>query len=227
MNNYLLECQNINKFYQEGENQTQVLKGVSFAMKPQELVAIVGSSGSGKSTLLHTLGGLDQPSSGEVFIKGQSLQKASESELAKLRNQNLGFVYQFHHLMADFTALENVMMPLLIGRQNKTEAKDRAEKILDAVGLSHRITHRPSALSGGERQRVAIARALVNNPALVLADEPTGNLDHKTTESIFELIQTLNAEQNIAFLLVTHDMSLAQKLSRCLTMQDGILKEGA
>ena len=226
MNNYLLECQNINKFYQEGENQTQVLKGVSFAMKPQELVAIVGSSGSGKSTLLHTLGGLDQPSSGEVFIKGQSLQKASESELAKLRNQNLGFVYQFHHLMADFTALENVMMPMLIGRQNKTEAKDRAEKILDAVGLSHRITHRPSALSGGERQRVAIARALVNNPALVLADEPTGNLDHKTTESIFELIQTLNAEQNIAFLLVTHDMSLAQKLSRCLTMQDGILKEG-
>ncbi len=227
MNNYLLECQNINKFYQEGENQTQVVKGVSFAMKPQELVAIVGSSGSGKSTLLHTLGGLDQPSSGEVFIKGQSLQKASESELAKLRNQNLGFVYQFHHLMADFTALENVMMPMLIGRQNKTEAKDRAEKILDAVGLSHRITHRPSALSGGERQRVAIARALVNNPALVLADEPTGNLDHKTTESIFELIQTLNAEQNIAFLLVTHDMSLAQKLSRCLTMQDGILKEGA
>lgn len=227
MNNYLLECQNINKFYQEGENQTQVLKGVSFAMKPQELVAIVGSSGSGKSTLLHTLGGLDQPSSGEVFIKGQSLQKASESELAKLRNQNLGFVYQFHHLMADFTALENVMMPMLIGRQNKTEAKDRAEKILGAVGLSHRITHHPSALSGGERQRVAIARALVNNPALVLADEPTGNLDHKTTESIFELIQTLNAEQNIAFLLVTHDMSLAQKLSRCLTMQDGILKEGA
>ena len=227
MNNYLLECQNINKFYQEGENQTQVLKGVSFAMKPQELVAIVGSSGSGKSTLLHTLGGLDQPSSGEVFIKGQSLQKASESELARLRNQNLGFVYQFHHLMADFTALENVMMPMLIGRQNKTEAKDRAEKILGAVGLSHGITHRPSALSGGERQRVAIARALVNNPALVLADEPTGNLDHKTTESIFELIQTLNAEQNIAFLLVTHDMSLAQKLSRCLTMQDGILKEGA
>lgn len=227
MNNYLLECQNINKFYQEGENQTQVLKGVSFAMKPQELVAIVGSSGSGKSTLLHTLGGLDQPSSGEVFIKGQSLQKASESELAKLRNQNLGFVYQFHHLMADFTALENVMMPMLIGRQNKTEAKDRAEKILGSVGLSHRITHRPSALSGGERQRVAIARALVNNPALVLADEPTGNLDHKTTESIFELIQTLNAEQNIAFLLVTHDMSLAQKLSRGLTMQDGILKEGA
>ncbi|OOF87936.1 lipoprotein releasing system, ATP-binding protein [Rodentibacter ratti] len=226
MNQYLLECQNINKFYQEGDNQTQVLKRVSFAMQPNELVAIVGSSGSGKSTLLHTLGGLDQPSSGEVFIKGQSLQKASESELAKLRNQNLGFVYQFHHLMEDFSALENVMMPLLIGRQNKTEAKDRAEKMLNAVGLSHRISHRPSALSGGERQRVAIARALVNHPALVLADEPTGNLDHKTTESIFELIQSLNQEQNIAFLLVTHDMGLAEKLSRRLTMQDGVLREG-
>ncbi|OOF51029.1 lipoprotein releasing system, ATP-binding protein [Rodentibacter genomosp. 1] len=225
MSQYLLQCENISKFYQEGDNQTQVLKGVSFAMKPNELVAVVGSSGSGKSTLLHTLGGLDQPSSGEVFIKGQSLQKASESELAKLRNQNLGFVYQFHHLMADFSALENVMMPMLIGRQNKTEAKDRAEKMLNAVGLSHRISHRPSALSGGERQRVAIARALVNHPALVLADEPTGNLDHKTTESIFELIQTLNQEQSIAFLLVTHDMGLAEKLSRRLTMQDGVLRE--
>ncbi|MBF0752379.1 MULTISPECIES: lipoprotein-releasing ABC transporter ATP-binding protein LolD [unclassified Pasteurella] len=225
MSQYLLQCENISKFYQEGDDQTQVLKGVSFAMKPNELVAIVGSSGSGKSTLLHTLGGLDQPSSGEVFIKGQSLQKASESELAKLRNQNLGFVYQFHHLMADFSALENVMMPMLIGRQNKTEAKDCAEKMLNAVGLSHRISHRPSALSGGERQRVAIARALVNHPALVLADEPTGNLDHKTTESIFELIQALNQEQSIAFLLVTHDMGLAEKLSRRLTMQDGVLRE--
>ena len=173
MNNYLLKCENINKFYQEGENQTQVLKGVSFSMEPAELVAIVGSSGSGKSTLLHTLGGLDQPSSGEVFINGQSLQKASANELAALRNRYLGFVYQFHHLMADFTALENVMMPMLIGHQNKAEAKDRAEKMLSAVGLSHRITHRPSALSGGERQREAFARALDNNPSLVLADEPT------------------------------------------------------
>ena len=223
----ILKVENLCKTYGKGEAKVNALKNVSFSLEKGEFAAVVGESGSGKSTLLHTLGGLDQPSSGEVFIKGQSLQKASESELAKLRNQNLGFVYQFHHLMADFTALENVMMPMLIGRQNKTEAKDRAEKILGAVGLSHRITHRPSALSGGERQRVAIARALVNNPALVLADEPTGNLDHKTTESIFELIQTLNAEQNIAFLLVTHDMSLAQKLSRCLTMQDGILKEGA
>ena len=160
MNNYLLECQNINKFYQEGENQTQVLKGVSFAMKPQELVAIVGSSGSGKSTLLHTLGGLDQPSSGEVFIKGQSLQKASESELAKLRNQNLGFVYQFHHLMADFTALENVMMPMLIGRQNKTEAKDRAEKNIRRSRL--KSSYYPSSICTFRAVSVNVLRLLVH-----------------------------------------------------------------
>ncbi|MEE6031086.1 lipoprotein-releasing ABC transporter ATP-binding protein LolD [Avibacterium paragallinarum] len=220
----LLSCQNLTKVYQEGENQTQVLKDVTFSMEEGELVAIVGSSGSGKSTLLHTLGGLDQPTSGEVFIKGQSLQKASADELAKLRNQYMGFVYQFHHLMADFSALENVMMPMLIGKQNRSEAQDRAEKMLQAVGLAHRIKHRPSALSGGERQRVAIARALVNNPALVLADEPTGNLDRKTTESIFELILKLNQEQKIAFLLVTHDLQLAEKLSCRMVMQDGVLR---
>lgn len=225
--NELLRAEQISKFYQEGEQQTPVLKNVSFTMNSGELVAIVGSSGSGKSTLLHTLGGLDQPSQGEVFIKGQSLQKLSSNALAHLRNQHLGFVYQFHHLMADFSALENVMMPMLIGNQNRNEAKERAEKMLQAVGLAHRITHRPSALSGGERQRVAIARALVNRPALVLADEPTGNLDQKTTESIFELIQQLNQEQQIAFLLVTHDLSLANKLSRRLIMQDGVLREEA
>lgn len=220
----LLRCENISKFYQEGENVTQVLKAINFSMHQGELVAIVGSSGSGKSTLLHLLGGLDQPSEGEVLIKGQSLQRLSHHALAKLRNQHLGFVYQFHHLMADFSALENVMMPMLIGQQNKSEARDRAEKMLNAVGLSHRISHRPATLSGGERQRVAIARALVNNPALVLADEPTGNLDHKTTESIFELIQQLNQEQHIAFLLVTHDLTLANKLNRRFVMQDGILR---
>lgn len=223
----LLRCENISKFYQEGENQVQILKNVNFSMNNGELVAIVGSSGSGKSTLLHTLGGLDRASSGEVFIKGQSLQKVSRNALAKLRNENLGFVYQFHHLMADFSALENVMMPMLIGKQNKSEARDRAEKMLQSVGLSHRIMHRPSALSGGERQRVAIARALVNNPALVLADEPTGNLDQKTTESIFDLIKQLNAEQGIAFLLVTHDLNLAAKLNRTLTMRDGVLTENS
>ncbi|MGQ0285981.1 lipoprotein-releasing ABC transporter ATP-binding protein LolD [Pasteurellaceae bacterium 22721_9_1] len=224
MNEILLNCQKVSKFYQEGDKQTQVLKEVTFSLYEKELVAIVGSSGSGKSTLLHTLGGLDQPSSGEIFIKGQSLQQASQDQLAKLRNQYLGFVYQFHHLMADFTALENVLMPMLIANKNKTEAQDRAEKMLSAVGLSHRISHRPSALSGGERQRVAIARALVNDPALVLADEPTGNLDRKTTESIFELIQQLNQEQHISFLLVTHDLQLAEKLQRRMIMQDGVLR---
>ncbi|QLB42268.1 lipoprotein-releasing ABC transporter ATP-binding protein LolD [Mannheimia pernigra] len=221
----LLRCENISKFYDEGEQKVQVLNNVSFSMNEGELIAIIGSSGSGKSTLLHTLGGLDQPSSGEVWIRGQSLQQLSADKLALLRNQNLGFIYQFHHLMADFSALENVMMPMLIGKQNRTEAAHRAEKMLQAVGLAHRIAHRPSALSGGERQRVAIARALVNNPALVLADEPTGNLDQKTTESIFELIQQLNQEQNIAFLLVTHDLNLANKLSRNLVMRDGVLSE--
>ncbi|MDC4237959.1 lipoprotein-releasing ABC transporter ATP-binding protein LolD [Pasteurella multocida] len=225
MKSHLLHCQHITKYYQEGAQQTQVLKDVSFSMQAGELVAIVGSSGSGKSTLLHVLGGLDQPTSGEVFIQNQSLQKINTNQLAKLRNQYLGFVYQFHHLMADFSALENVMMPMLIGKQNKSEAQDRAEKMLTAVGLSHRISHRPSALSGGERQRVAIARSLVNHPALVLADEPTGNLDRKTTESIFDLIKQLNQEQNIAFLLVTHDLALAEKLSRRLVMQDGVLRE--
>ncbi|HEA3287105.1 TPA: lipoprotein-releasing ABC transporter ATP-binding protein LolD [Pasteurella multocida] len=225
MKSHLLHCQHITKYYQEGAQQTQVLKDVSFSMQAGELVAIVGSSGSGKSTLLHVLGGLDQPTRGEVFIQNQSLQKINANQLAQLRNQYLGFVYQFHHLMADFSALENVMMPMLIGKQNKSEAQDRAEKMLTAVGLSHRISHRPSALSGGERQRVAIARSLVNHPALVLADEPTGNLDRKTTESIFDLIKQLNQEQNIAFLLVTHDLALAEKLSRRLVMQDGVLRE--
>lgn len=225
--NELLRCEQINKFYTEGSHTVQVLNKVSFSMNEGELVAIVGSSGSGKSTLLHTLGGLDQPSSGEVWIKGQSLQKLNANKLAQLRNQHLGFVYQFHHLMADFSALENVMMPMLISKQNRRKAEHQAEKMLQAVGLSHRITHRPSALSGGERQRVAIARALVNHPALVLADEPTGNLDQKTTESIFELIKELNQTQNIAFLLVTHDLKLANKLNRCFTMADGILREEA
>ncbi|HHT7857839.1 lipoprotein-releasing ABC transporter ATP-binding protein LolD [Pasteurella multocida] len=225
MKSHLLHCQHITKYYQEGAQQTQVLKDVSFSMQAGELVAIVGSSGSGKSTLLHVLGGLEQPTSGEVFIQNQSLQKINANQLAQLRNQYLGFVYQFHHLMADFSALENVMMPMLIGKQNKSEAQDRAEKMLTAVGLSHRISHRPSALSGGERQRVAIARSLVNHPALVLADEPTGNLDRKTTESIFDLIKQLNQEQNIAFLLVTHDLALAEKLSCRLVMQDGVLRE--
>ena len=221
----LLRCENLSKFYQEGDNRVQILKNINLTIDSGELVAIVGSSGSGKSTLLHMLGGLDTPSEGGVWIKEQSLLNLSDSELAKLRNRHLGFVYQFHHLMADFSALENVMMPMLIQRIAKSEAQDRAAAMLQAVGLTHRIAHRPAALSGGERQRVAIARALVNQPDLVLADEPTGNLDQKTTESIFELIRQLNKEQHTAFLLVTHDLALAEKMPRRLKMQDGVLTE--
>ena len=223
----ILRVEHLTKRYGQGEAQVSALDDVSFCVEQGEFVAIMGASGSGKTTLMNILTGLDTASEGKVILDGVDAAQLDEIGRQRFRAEKIGLVFQQFHLIPYLTALENVMMPMLIGRQNKTEAKDRAEKILGAVGLSHRITHRPSALSGGERQRVAIARALVNNPALVLADEPTGNLDHKTTESIFELIQTLNAEQNIAFLLVTHDMSLAQKLSRCLTMQDGILKEGA
>lgn len=221
----LLRCCALSKSYQEGDKQTEVLKSVSFELKDRDLTAIVGSSGSGKSTLLHLLGGLDKPSGGSVFLKEQNIFQLSDRAVAKLRNRHLGFVYQFHHLMADFSALENVMMPMLINGSSREQAADRAEKMLQAVSLSHRLSHRPSALSGGERQRVAIARALVNQPDLVLADEPTGNLDRKTTQAVFELIQQLNQEQQTAFLLVTHDLNLAAKLNHSYIMQDGILSK--
>lgn len=219
----LLECHNICKTYREGSLDTQVLKGVSFALKKGELASIIGSSGSGKSTLLHILGALDDATEGHVSFLEQNLSKLSSNKQAKLRNQHLGFVYQFHHLLSDFSALENVAMPLLIGGQKTSEAKAKAKALLDKVGLSHRIDHRPSELSGGERQRVAIARALVNNPSLVLADEPTGNLDHKTALSIYDLMRELNSESGTAFLVVTHDGELAVKMDRQLHMQDGLL----
>ncbi len=221
--NDLLCCQQLYKIYQEGELQTQVLKGVSFSIQPGELVAIIGSSGSGKSTLLHILGALDEATSGEVAFLGQSLQQLSSNKQAKIRNQHLGFVYQFHHLLADFSAVENVAMPLLIGGQNTASAKSRAIALLQRVGLGHRLHHRPSELSGGERQRVAIARALVNQPDLVLADEPTGNLDHSTALAIYDLMRELNREFNTAFLVVTHDGELATKMDRQMHMQDGLL----
>ncbi|EBF3854018.1 lipoprotein-releasing ABC transporter ATP-binding protein LolD, partial [Salmonella enterica subsp. enterica serovar Reading] len=176
MNKILLQCDNLCKRYQEGTVQTDVLHDVSFSIGEGEMMAIVGSSGSGKSTLLHLLGGLDTPTSGDVIFSGQPMSKLSSAAKAELRNQKLGFIYQFHHLLPDFTALENVAMPLLIGKKKPAEIDARAREMLHAVGLEHRATHRPSELSGGERQRVAIARALVNNPRLVLADEPTGNL---------------------------------------------------
>ncbi|EQL98407.1 liporeleasing system, ATP-binding protein [Vibrio parahaemolyticus 3259] len=202
---------------------TEVLKGVSFDIDKGELVSIVGSSGSGKSTLLHILGALDDATQGEVDFLGQNLSALSSNKQAALRNKHLGFVYQFHHLLADFTALENVAMPLLIGGIKVTEAKQAAKALLEKVGLSHRMDHRPSELSGGERQRVAIARALVNKPDLVLADEPTGNLDHNTALAIYDLMRELNKESNIAFLVVTHDNELAAKMDRQMHMQDGLL----
>ncbi|WP_047606105.1 lipoprotein-releasing ABC transporter ATP-binding protein LolD [Rahnella aquatilis] len=224
-NSLLLQCDNLCKTYQEGKMHTDVLRDVSFAMQPGEMMAIVGTSGSGKSTLLHLLGGLDSPTSGEVIFKGQSLNAMSSSAKSELRNRELGFIYQFHHLLPDFTALENVAMPLLIGKKKPAEVQARAMAMLEAVGLQHRSNHRPSELSGGERQRVAIARALVNNPSLVLADEPTGNLDQRNADSIFELLGELNMRQGTAFLVVTHDLQLANRLTRQLEMRDGKLQQ--
>ena len=223
MNKILLQCDNLCKRYQEGSVQTDVLHNVSFSMAEGELMAIVGSSGSGKSTLLHLLGGLDTPTSGDVIFGERPMSKLSSTAKAELRNRELGFIYQFHHLLPDFTALENVAMPLLIGKKKPAEIDTRAREMLRAVGLEHRASHRPSELSGGERQRVAIARALVNNPRLVLADEPTGNLDARNADSIFQLLGELNKSQGTAFLVVTHDLQLAKRMGRQLEMRDGRL----
>jgi lipoprotein-releasing system ATP-binding protein len=222
MNN-LLECRQITKIYREGELATHVLQGVSFSMQSGEFASIVGSSGSGKSTLLHILGALDQPTSGDVTFLGHDMLQLRSAQQAKIRNQHIGFVYQFHHLLADFSALENVAMPLLIGGESVANATHTAQQWLARVGLDHRLSHRPSELSGGERQRVAIARALVNKPSLVLADEPTGNLDHQTALAVYELMRELNEDSQTAFLVVTHDQELAGKMNRILTMKDGLL----
>ncbi|OCG45808.1 lipoprotein releasing system, ATP-binding protein [Gilliamella sp. Choc4-2] len=227
MNNLeiLLSARNLCKTYKEGKMITEVLKNVSFDIYSKSLLAIIGSSGSGKSTLLHLLGGLDKPTSGEIVFKTQYLNRLSEQEKAQLRNQEIGFVYQFHHLLPDFTALENVAMPLLIGGILPNEAKKRAMAMLESVNLVKRANHRPSELSGGERQRVAIGRALINNPALVMADEPTGNLDKSTADSIFELLIKLNREHGTAFLVVTHDLELANKLDKQWVMRDSQLTD--
>ena len=224
-NKILLQCDNLCKRYQEGSVQTDVLRNVSFSVKPGEMMAIVGSSGSGKSTLMHLLGGLDTPTSGEVVFDGKSLNAMSSATKAELRNRELGFIYQFHHLLPDFSALENVAMPLLIGKTDKAQAQAKALAMLKAVGLDHRAAHRPSELSGGERQRVAIARALVNSPRLVLADEPTGNLDARNADAIFDLLGELNQTQGTAFLVVTHDLQLAKRLQRQMEMRDGQLTD--
>ncbi|MPW28523.1 lipoprotein-releasing ABC transporter ATP-binding protein LolD [Agarivorans sp. B2Z047] len=217
----VLVAKEIYKTYQDGNQSTEVLHGVDFEVSAGEAVAIVGSSGSGKSTLLHILGGLDEANKGTVSIDGQAIDGLSSKQLAGLRNQKLGFIYQFHHLLGEFSAIENVAMPLLIAGMAKKTAMQKAQALLERVGLGHRLEHRPSELSGGERQRTAIARALVNEPSLVLADEPTGNLDSQSTESIYQLILELNRDLNTAFVVVTHDLALAAKFARQAYMQDG------
>lgn len=220
MSNFV-SINNVSKTYNEGSIETPVLKALDLNIQKGEQIAIVGSSGSGKSTLLHILGTLDHPTSGEVKINDIDVAKLNSNQLAEFRNEHLGFIYQFHHLLMDFTALENVCMPLMIRNTDSKQAEITAKDMLTKVGLAHRIDHKPSELSGGERQRVAIARALVTKPSLILADEPTGNLDHQNALNIYELLNELNSEFNTTFIVVTHDMELAQKMDRVLTLVNG------
>ena len=221
MSNWVLQCQNVGKSYVDGQLNVTVLANLNLQVAAGKSVSIVGASGSGKSTLLHILGGLDTPSEGRVTLLEQDLAGLSQTALGQLRNRHLGFVYQFHHLLPEFSALENVMMPLLIGKMPKAEAEATAADMLDQVGLKPRMQHRPGELSGGERQRAAIARALVNRPACLLADEPTGNLDRKNAQNVFDIMLDLQHELNTALVVVTHDDELAARFDEVLLMQDG------
>jgi lipoprotein-releasing system ATP-binding protein len=225
MDQAVVRAEALGKTYAEGSLHTPVFDGLDFAVHAGETVAILGASGAGKSTLLHLLGGLDTPTSGEVYVAGQKMSALSNAARGQLRNKALGFVYQFHHLLPEFTALENVMLPVLLGGADVDEANSRAKELLEAVGLGHRLAHKPGELSGGERQRAAVARALVNKPACVLGDEPTGNLDEKTAAHVFGQMIELNRAQATSLVLVTHDRSLARRLDRVLELHAGKLRE--
>ncbi|MCW8399765.1 lipoprotein-releasing ABC transporter ATP-binding protein LolD [Legionella sp. PATHC038] len=225
MSDIILNATKLCKSYNDGASKIEVLRGIDLSIAKGERLAIIGPSGSGKSTLLHLMGGLDKPTTGDVLIKDVNWQKVNEKQRCRLRNQGLGFIYQFHHLLPEFTALENVAMPLLLANISVKDATAEASKMLDDVGLKERKTHKPAQLSGGERQRVAIARALVHQPYCVLADEPTGNLDQTTATKVFDLMLELNRKMNTALVIVTHDQQLAKQMDRVLVLGDGLLSD--